>query len=112
MQASSPSAGFTLVASAELQAASPVVNPQAVARVARPVRVVASASVGCRRSAKSAGFGKRGVHCVRAASPVPTSSPNMAVKRDWPSAASAQCCGLHISAPSLPCVAASPLLLR
>jgi len=51
MQPFSPSVGFALVASAEKQAASPVVKPQAVVRVARSVRVVASATVGRRRGA-------------------------------------------------------------
>ena len=85
MQPFSPSAGFALVASAEKRVAPPVVSPQAVVRVARSVRAVASATVGSRRGAKSAGFGKRGGHCVRAASPVPAPSPNPAFE---PTAAS------------------------
>ena len=112
MQPSSPSAGFALVASAEKRAVSPVANLQAVVRVARAVRAVASVAVGSRRGAAVAGFGKRRVRGVRAAAPVPTSTPNPAVKRDWPSAASVGCCGSRASSHSLPCVAASPLLLR
>lgn len=112
MQPSSPSVGIALVASAEKRAVPPVVNPQAVVRVARPVRAVASATVGSRRNAAVAAFGKRWVRGVPAFAPVPAPSPNMAVKRDWPLAASVGCRGLHTSPPSLPCVAASPLLLR
>ena len=85
MQPPSPSAGFALVASVEMQAVLPVVNPQAVVRIARPFGSVASAAVGSRRDAKSAGSGKRGGRGVRAASPVPPPSPNPAFE---PTAAS------------------------
>ena len=112
MQPSSPSAGFALVASAEMRAVLPVVSSQAVVSFTRAVRAVASVAVGSRRGAKSAAFGKRRVRGVPAFAPVPASLPNLAVKRDWPSAASVGCCWMQSSAPSLPCVAASPLLLR
>ena len=79
MQPSSPSSAIALVASAEMRAVSPVANPQAVVRVARPVRVAASATVGRSRGAAAAGFCKRGGRGVRAASPVPPSSPNPAL---------------------------------
>jgi hypothetical protein len=85
MQPSSPNVGFALVASAEKRAVSPVVNPQAVVRVARSVRVVASATAGGRHGATVAGFCNRGVRSVRAASTVPPSSPNPAFE---PTAAS------------------------
>lgn len=79
MQPSSPNAGFALVASAEKRAVSPVVNPQAVVRVARAVGVVASATVGRRRCATVAGFCNRGVRGVPGISPVRASSPNPAL---------------------------------
>jgi hypothetical protein len=87
MQPSSPSSAIALAASAEIRAVSPVVNPQAVVRVARSARVVASATVGGRCCAAVAGFGERWVRGVRAASPVPASSPNPALKRDGRKAA-------------------------
>jgi hypothetical protein len=79
MQPFSPSVGFALVASAEKRAVSPVVSPQAVVRVARVVRVVASVTVERRRGAAVAGFCNRGVRGVPSASPVRASSPNMAL---------------------------------
>ena len=79
MQPFSPSSAIALVASAEKRAVSPVANPQAVVRVVRPVRGVASATVGSRRGAAVAGFCKRGIRGARAASPVPPSSPNPAL---------------------------------
>ena len=85
MQPYSPRSGFTLVASAEMRAASPVVNPQAVVRVARAVRVVASATVESRRGVAVAACGMRRVRGVLPASPVPTPSPNPAFE---PTAAS------------------------
>lgn len=85
MQPFSPSTGFTLVAFAEMRAVSPVVSSQAVVRVVGLGRVVASATVGRRRGAKTSAFCKRGVRGVRAASPVPPSSPNPAFE---PTAAS------------------------
>jgi hypothetical protein len=112
MQPFSPSAGIALVTSADKRAVSPVVNPQAVVRVARSVGAVASFAVGSRRGAKYAALGKRWGRGVPASTPVLKPSPNMAVKRDWPKAASVGCGGLHSSSPSLPSVAASPLLLR
>jgi hypothetical protein len=112
MQPSSPSPAIALAASAEMRAVSLVVNPQAVVRVVRAVRVVASAAARGRCGAAVAGFGGRGGRGVPASVPVPKPSPNMAVKRDWPSAASVGGKGLLASSPSLPCVAASPLLLR
>ena len=87
MQPSLPSSAIALVASAEMRAVSLVVNPQAVVRVARAVGAVASVAVGGRRGAKSAVFGKRWVRGVRAAAPVPVSSPNPALKRDGRKAA-------------------------
>ena len=112
MQPFSPSVGIALVTAADKRAASPVVNPQAVVRVARSVGVVASATVGSHRRARFAALGKRWGRGVPASTPALKLSPNMAVKRDWPSAASVGCDGLHSSSPSLPSVAASPLLLR
>ena len=76
MQPSSPSAGIALVASAEMQAMSPVVSSQAVVHFPRPVRAAASATVGRRRGAKASAFCNRWVRGVRAASPVRPSSPN------------------------------------
>ncbi len=52
MQPSSPSAGFALVASAEMRAVLPVASSQAVVRVARAVRAVASVAVGSRRGGR------------------------------------------------------------
>ena len=121
MQSSSPvasTASFRQVQrqgfleSVEMQAASPVLSSSAVAAVSRSLGCVPSVAAGNCRGAGFAAFGKRWVRGVRAASPVPAPSPNMAVKRDWPSAASVGCCGMRPSAHSLPCVAASPLLLR
>lgn len=112
MQPYLPSAGIALVTAADKRAASPVVNPQAVVRVARSVGAVASVAVGSRRGAAVAGFCERWGRGVPASAPVLKPSPNMAVKRDWPLAASVGCRGLATSSPSLPSVAASPLLLR
>lgn len=112
MQPFSPCAGIALVTAAEMRAALPVVNRQAVVRVARAVGVVASFALGSRRGAKCAALGKRWGRGVRASTPVPAPWPNMAVKRDWPKVASVGCGGLQASSPSLPCVAASPLPLR
>ena len=109
MQPSSPSVCFALVASAEKRAVPPVVSPQAVVRVARVVRVVASVTVGSRRGARFAAFGGRWVRGVRTFAPVPVSSPNPAVKRDRPSAASAGCCDSRASSSLVACVAARPL---
>ena len=85
MQPPSPNVGLTLEAPAEKRAVPPVVHPQAVVRVARAVGLVASATVGRRRGAKVSAFCNRGVRGVRAASPVPPSSPNPAFE---PTAAS------------------------
>ena len=118
MQPSSPVVSFAnlrhvrrqiFLVSAEMRAVQPVVNPQAVVRVARAVGAAASVAAGSCRGAKPAAFGKRWVRGAPAFAPDPASSPNPAVKRDWPSAASVGCRGMRSSAPSLPCVAASPL---
>ncbi len=98
--------------SIEMQAASPVLSSSAVAVVSRSLGFVPSVAVGSCRGAGFAAFSKRWVRGVPAFAPVPAPLPNMAVKRDWPSAASVWCCGSRASSHSLPCVAASPLLLR
>lgn len=85
MQSPSPNVGLTLEAPAEKRAVPPVVNPQAVVRVARAVRVVASATAGRRRGATVTGFCNRGVRGVPGISPVRASSPNPAFE---PTAAS------------------------
>ena len=111
MQPFSPSAGIALVTSADKRAVSPVVNPQAVVRVARSVGAVASFAVGSRRGAKYAALGKRWGRGVPASTPVLKPSPNMAVKRDWPKAASLECFRAAALLPSLVSVAAQPLTL-
>lgn len=112
MQPPSPSPGIVLVTTADNHAALPVVKPQAVACAARPVRAVASFAVGSRRGARCAAFGKRWGRGVSASTPVLEPSPNMAVKRDWPKAASFECFKSAAPSPSRASVAASPLPLR
>ena len=112
MQPFSPSARSMLVAAADKQALSLVVRQQAVASFVRPVGAVASFAAGSRHGARAAAFGKRWGRGVPASEPILKPSPNMAVKRDWPEAASVGCCSLATPSPSLPRVAASPLLLR
>jgi len=102
--------GFLM--SVEMQAGSPVLSSSAVAVVSRSVGFVPLVAVGSGRGGGFAAFSKRWGRGVPALAPVPAPSPNMAVKRDWPSAASVGCCGMRPSSYSLPCVAASPLLLR
>ena len=85
MQPLSPSANSKLVTSAENEAASLVVNSQAVAMAERVISDVPSVTAVSRRGATAAGFGKRGVRGVLAASLVPASSPNPAFE---PTAAS------------------------
>ena len=112
MQPPSPSPGIALVTTADIHAASPVVNPKAVVRVAPPVGTVASFAAGSRRGARYAAFGKRWGRGVPVSTPVLEPSPNMAVKRDWPKAASVVCFGPAAPSPTRSHVAASPLPLR
>ena len=85
MQPLSPSSYTKLVTSAEGEAASLVANPQAIAMAERVISDVPSATAVGRRGAAAAGFGKRGVRGVLAASPVLALSPNPAFE---PTAAS------------------------
>ena len=121
MQPSSPVVSFAnlrhvrrqiFLVSAEMRAVQPVVNPQAVVRVARAVGAAASVAAGSCRGAKPAAFGKRWVRGAPAFAPVPASSPNPAVKRDWPSAASVESCGSRASSHSWGALRPAPYLQR
>ena len=102
--------GFLM--SVEMQAGSPVLSSSAVAVVSRSLGFVPSVAVGSCRGAGFAAFGKRWVRGVRAASPVPVSLPNPAVKRDWPSAASVGSCGSRASSHSWDALRPAPYLKR
>ena len=88
--------GFLM--SVEMQAGSPVLSPSAVAAVSRSLGCLPSAVVGSCRGAGFAAFCKRWGRGVPAFAPIPAPSSNMAVKRDWPSAASVGCCGCDLPA--------------